>query len=73
MKKTHFAGLALWRGGVLLAVGYVAYQTLRVILTITDTRLELAITILLTGVLFVFASVVGERIEDARAERSQGE
>jgi hypothetical protein len=73
MKKSHIAGLVLWRGGIILAVGYLAYQALRVVLTITDVQLELAIAILLTGVLFVFASVVGERIEDARSERSQGE
>ena len=73
MTKTHLAGLILWRGGVVLVVGYLAYQALRVILTITDAQLELAIATLLVGVLFVFASVLGERIEDARSERSQRE
>jgi len=73
MKKTHFWGLALWRGGVVLIGGYLAYQGLRVILSIADAQLELAVAILVTGILFVFASVVGERILDARTERSQGE
>jgi hypothetical protein len=73
MKVSHLAGLVFWRGGVVLAGGYVAYQILRAVLTITDTRLELAVGVLLTGVLFVFASVVGERIQDARDERSEAE
>lgn len=73
MTKAHLAGLILWRGGVVLIAGYLAYHALRVILTITDAQLELAIATLLVGVLFVFASVLGERIEDARSERSQRE
>ena len=73
MKGSHFAGLMLWRGGVVLVAGYVAYQVLRAALSITDSRLELAISVMLTGVLFVFVSVVVERIQDAGAERRQGE
>jgi len=73
MKKTHLLGLALWRGGVILAGGYLAYQGLRMLLSFTDAQLELAVAILVTGILFVFASVVGERIQDLRSERSQGE
>lgn len=69
MKGVHFLGLALWRGGVLFVAGYIAYQVLRVVLSITDAELELAIAVLLTGVLFLFASVLGERIGDARKER----
>ena len=73
MKPVHFAGLALWRGGVILAVGYVAFLGLRMVLSITDAQLEFAVAVLLTGVVLVFLSVVGERIDDARAERSERE
>jgi len=73
MKKTHLMGLALWRTGVILVGGYLAYQGLRTILSITDGQLELAVAILVTGILFVFLSVVGERILDLRTERGQGE
>lgn len=73
MKAIHYAGLALWRGGVLLVVGYLGYKVLRAVLTITDPQLELAIAVLLTGILLVFLSVLGERIEDARAERKRTE
>ena len=73
MNKTHLIGLALWRGGIILAGGYLAFQAVRVVLSITDPQLELAVAILVTGILFVFASVLGERIVDARSERSRGE
>jgi hypothetical protein len=73
MKLTHYLGLLLWRGGVVLVAGYIGYYALRVVLKITDAQLELAVAVLLTGVLLVFASVLFERIQDAREERSQGE
>ena len=73
MRRSHFAGLMLWRGGVVLVAGYVAYQVLRAVLSLTDSRLELAIAVILTGVLFVFVSVIVERIRDVGAERRQGE
>jgi hypothetical protein len=73
VKPIHFLGLALWRGGWVLVVGYLAYQALRVILRMTDAQLELALAVLLTGILFLFLSVLGERIEDAREERKRGE
>lgn len=69
MRNTHAVGLILWRGGLLLAVGYVAFQTLRQVLTITDAQLEFAIAVVLTGVFFVFLSVVGEQVLDARSEK----
>ena len=71
MKAIQLLGLILWRGGVLLAVGYLAYLALRAVLTFTDTQLELAVAVLLTGVVFIFLSVLGERIADARAERRE--
>lgn len=73
MKPIHLLGLALWRGGWVLVVGYLAYQALRVVLRMTDPQLELAVTVLLTGILLLFLSVLGERIEDAREERKRGE
>jgi hypothetical protein len=73
MRKVHFAGLALWRGGVILVVGYLAYQILRAVLSFTDPQLELAVGLLLTGVFLVFVSVVAEQVRDARSERSKGE
>ena len=70
MTTLHVVGVVLWRGGLLLVGGYVAFAVLRVILSITDIQLEIAVAILLAGLLLVFLSVLGERIVDAREERS---
>jgi branched-subunit amino acid ABC-type transport system permease component len=69
MRGTHLIGLALWRGGVLLVGGYLAYQVLRAILTFTDAQLEVAVAVFLTGLIMVFLSLVVERVQDAKAER----
>jgi len=71
MKWSHFIGLALWRGGALLVAGYLAYQVLLIVLTITDAQLETAVAIFLTGLVMVFLSMVVERIQDAQEERSR--
>ena len=71
MRWTHLVGLFLWRGGVLLVGGYLAYEVLRAVLTFTDTQLEIAVAVFLTGLLMVFLSLVVERIQDVRAERSE--
>lgn len=73
MKRIHVVGLVLWRGGLLMVAGYVSYVAVRAVLSITDAWLEVAIAILLTGVFFVFLSVLGERIQDEREKRSHGE
>lgn len=73
MRGTHWVGLVLFRGGILLASGYIAYLALRALLKITDAQLELAVAVLLMGFLFLLASLVGERIEDAKTERLQDE
>lgn len=71
MRWILLVGLVLWRGGALLVGGYLAYQALRVILTITDPQLETAVALFLTGLVMVFLSVLIERIQDARDERNQ--
>lgn len=72
MKAIQRLGLVLWRGGIIFVAAYIAYYALRAVLTITDPQLEFAVGVLFTGVLFVIASLIGERIQDARAERSDG-
>lgn len=71
MRGIHLVGLILWRGGALLVGGYVAYQLLRLVLTITDKQLETAVAVFLTGFLMVALSVLIEQIEDSREERTQ--
>ena len=73
MKRTHQLGLVLWRGGLLLAIGYVSYGRIRAVLSIADDQLEVAIAILLIGLLFVLLSVIIEQVRDARVEREVSE
>ena len=73
MKKTQTLGLILWRTGILLVAGYFAFLALRFILQIADPVLEVGVTLVLAGALFVLASVVREQIQDARRERSYEE
>jgi hypothetical protein len=69
MQKTQVVGLVLWRGGLVAVVGWAAWASLKAVLSITDTQLETAVAVLLTGVVFIFLSILGERIEDVRQER----
>jgi len=71
MRGVHFIGLTLWRGGALLVGGYLAYQLLRQILTFTDTQLETAVAIFLTGLVMLLLSILIEQIRDSREEGNQ--
>ena len=73
MKPIQTLGLILWRAGILLLAAYFLFLALRSILHITDPVLEVAVTLVLAGALFVLVSVVREQIEDARRERSYEE
>lgn len=70
MKKSHVLGLVLWRAGILIVGGYFLFLALRFILRIADPVLEVGVSLVLAGALFVLVSVVREQIEDARGERS---
>ena len=70
MKKSQILGFVLWRGGSLLVGGYLVLLALRAMLQITDPLLELGISLLLAGGLFLLTSVVGEQLKDTRAEGS---
>ena len=70
MKPTQTLGLILWRTGILIVAGYFVFLALRLILHIADPVLEIGVSLVLAGALFVLISVVREQIEDARRERS---
>ncbi len=70
MKKSQLLGLILWRAGILLVAAYFLFLALRFALRITDPMLEVGVTLVLAGGLFVLVSVVREQIEDARKVRS---
>ena len=73
MKKTQTLGLILWRAGILIVAGYFLFLALRSILRITDPVLEVGVSLVLAGALFVLVSVVREQVQDARRERSYEE
>ena len=70
MKRTQLLGLILWMAGILFLGGYFLFLALRFALRITDPMLEVGVTLVLAGALFVLVSVVREQIEDARKVRS---
>jgi len=72
MKLIHVVGLILWRGGILLVGGYLLYVFLRFVLPIADPVLEVGATLLIGGLVLILASLVGERVVDARRESREG-
>lgn len=72
MKTIHVVGLMLWRGGILLVGGYVLYLMLRFVLRIVDPVLEIGTALVISGLLMVLASVIGERVADAKREKREG-
>ena len=71
MRKTHVVGLLLWRGGLLLAAGAALFQVCRLLLRFFSLPLvlEVGLGLVGTGLLLLLASVVLERVRDAREER----
>ncbi len=70
MKALQTLGLLLWRSGLMLAGGWTTYEGLRRVLRyFALPRLaEAGIAMILTGATFVVASLILERIADAREE-----
>ena len=70
MRRTQMLGMLLWRGGLLLVASYSFFRIARLVLTYADipTELEIGIGLALAGAGMVLASLVMERVEDARAE-----
>jgi hypothetical protein len=66
VKPTHALGLILWRTGILIVGAYSAFLALRFLLRIADPVLEVGITLVLAGALFVVVSVFREQIADSR-------
>lgn len=73
MRAIHVIGLILWRGGLLLAGGALLYQAARFVLRFIEVpvALEVGLALGIAGFVFVMASLVAERIQDARRERGE--
>lgn len=71
MRPIHLLGLLLWRGGLLLAGGWVLYEAARLLLRFIrlPAQLEIGLGLLVAGLAMVLLSLILERIQDIRAER----
>jgi len=74
MRPLHVVGLLLWRGGLLLAGGWVAFETARFALRWFDVPVPLEIGggLILAGFVLVLLSLLLERVRDARREGDPG-
>ena len=70
MNRIQAIGLLLWRGGLLLAGSWAAFLVARQLIRLIDlpAQVEIGAGLMLAGMLLVLASLVFERIEDARRE-----
>ena len=71
MKAHHLIALLLWRGGLLLAGGTAAVLSVRFVLLFIDISDQIlaGLSCLVGGFVLLLASVVAERLVEARAER----
>ena len=78
---THFThlstqvGLILWRLGAYFCAGYLAYRGVMRLLNLLlavdiPTKIIVSLALSISGRLFIFASLIIARIQDARDERS---
>ena len=70
MRALRLAGLILWRSGLLLVGGYAFFRGARLALRFVELPLELEVGagLVLAGLGLVLASLVWERVLDARQE-----
>jgi len=68
--RTQLLGMLLWRGGLLFVACYSGYRGFRELVRWVELplQLEVGVAVGLTGLALVVASLVMERIGDARAE-----
>ena len=68
--KTQLVGMVLWRGGLLYVSAYAGFRGFRELTRWVELpkQLEIGVAIGLTGFAFLIASVIVERVQDARAE-----
>jgi hypothetical protein len=66
-------GFLCWRAGLLLVSGYGFFRVARLVVTYVDlpTQLEVGLALTLAGAAMVMASLIAERVQDARVERGE--
>ena len=63
-------GLMMWRGGLLFVAGYSLWRGARVVVRHLEiaVQLEVGLSLALTGLILVFASLIMERMRERRRE-----
>lgn len=71
MRRSHMIGMMLWRGGLLLAGAWAAFETARWLLKwfAVPPELEIGLGLGLSGLALVLLSLILERVRDSRAEK----
>ena len=69
-KSMQLSGLLLWRFGLFLAAATALYRTSKFLLQFVDlpTQIEIGIGLAFSGAVLFLASLIIERVHDARAE-----
>ena len=70
MKHAQVVGLVMWRGGLLVVAIAAAVEFVRALLKYYElqSQLELGFAMIGAGIVFVIASMIIERMRDARTE-----
>ena len=70
MRKSQALGVMLWRGGLMLAAGYALYEGAWWLLRFLDIpdQLQVGTGLVIAGSVLVLASLLVERVVDARVE-----
>ena len=70
LSRAQLVGFVFWRSGILLVAGYSFFRIARLLVSYVElpAQLEVGGALLLAGVGLLFASLIGERIQDARLE-----
>lgn len=70
MRKSQVIGLILWRGGLLFVASVLLYEGAWWLLFFVDVpaQLKVGIGLAIAGSVLVLASLIAERIADARRE-----
>lgn len=74
VRSIQLVGLLLWRGGLLFAASWAFYEGARWALQFFDLPrlVEVGISLVISGAILVFVSLILERSADARKEGDLG-
>ena len=74
VRPTHYIGLFLWRGGLLLVGGWALFESIRRAshFVTLPRQVEIGAGLVIAGAVMVMVSLIVERARDYRAEKELG-